>query len=110
MTFKEQIKADRDAVFLNFDEFGEYHYIEGKKVLCVVDNDKLAEANLNQKLKGQILELVEADLLVIAKEEDLPKNLATGNNIRFDNKEMIIKYSSVSMGIAEMALEQNRTY
>lgn len=110
MTFKEQIEADRDAVFLNFDEFGEYHRIEGKKVLCVVDNDKLAEANLTRKMKGQILEMVEADLLVIAKAEDLPPNLATGNNIRYDNKEMIIKYSSVSMGIAEIALAQNKVF
>lgn len=109
MTFKEQVEADR-SVFLNFDEFGEYHRIEGKQVLCIVDNDKLAEASLNQKLKGQILELVEADLLVIAKEEDLPKNLSEGNNLRFDNKEMIIRYSSVSMGIVEVALAQNRTY
>lgn len=110
MTFKEQVEADRDNVFLNFDEFGEYHRIEGKKILCIVDDDKLAELNLSQKVKGQLLELVEADIMLIAKAEDLPANLAPGNNIRFDNREMIIGYSSVSMGIAEVALIQNKTY
>lgn len=110
MTLKEQIEADIDLVFLNFDEFAEYHKIEGKQVLCIVDSDKLNEIKLSQKLKSQLLDIVEADLLVIAKAVDLPKNLSPGNNIRFDNKEMIIQYSSVSMGIAEIALVQNKTF
>lgn len=56
MSFKDQIRQDLDAVFLNVDEFAELHRIEGKEIPVVVDNDQLV------KLKqGQILGLVEAD-------------------------------------------------
>ena len=110
MNFKEQVKADIDSVFLNFDEFGEYHVIEGKKVLCIIDDDKLAEINLGKKLGSQMLELVEADILLFAREDNLPENLTPGSQLTFDSKEMIIQHSSVSMGIAELALSQNRMY
>ena len=60
MSFKDQIRQDLDAVFLNVDEFAELHRIEGKEIPVVVDNDQLV------KLKqGQILGLVEADLLLM---------------------------------------------
>ena len=60
MTFKEQIRQDLDTVFLNLDEFAELRRVEGKQIPVVVDNDQLV------KLKqGQILGLVEADMLLM---------------------------------------------
>ena len=97
MNLKEQITADIENVFLNVDEFGEYHRIEGKKVLVIVDTDKLAEISLNSKMKGQILDLSEADLLITGKTEDLPKSLDAGASVNYDGREMIVKYSSSSM-------------
>lgn len=110
MTFKEQVAADIDNVFLNFDEFGEYHDVEGKQVLMIIDNDKLAELKMSQKEKSQILELVEADLLLYARTADLPKSLEPGNLINFDGKVMIIRYSNAAMGITELAIAQNKMY
>lgn len=67
MTFKEQIQQDLDTVFLNLDEFAELRRVEGKQIPVVVDNDQLV------KLKqGQILGLVEADMLLMGKQEDFP--------------------------------------
>ena len=110
MNLKEQITADIENVFLNVDEFGEYHRIEGKKVLVIVDTDKLAEISLNSKMKGQILDLSEADLLITGKTEDLPKSLDAGASVNYDGREMIVKYSSSSMGMTEIALAQIKTY
>ena len=65
MTFKEQIQQDLDTVFLNLDEFAELHRVEGKQIPVVVDNDQLV------KLKqGQILGLVEADMLLMGKQTE----------------------------------------
>ena len=43
MSFKDQIRQDLDAVFLNVDEFAELHRIEGKEIPVVVDNDQLVK-------------------------------------------------------------------
>lgn len=103
MNFKDQIQRDLVAVFLNTDEFAEFHYIEGKEIPVVVDNDRLV------KLKqGQILGLVEADLLLMGRESDFPANMGPGRLLNIDGREMIVASSSTDMGLIEVALRQNR--
>lgn len=48
MGLKEQIDADRFAVFLNPADFGETHEINGAEVVCVVDAD-----NVHMRSGGQ---------------------------------------------------------
>lgn len=43
MTFKEQMAKDVGAVFLNPNEFGETHVVNGKEMVIVVDNYELSE-------------------------------------------------------------------
>lgn len=38
MTFREQLAEDIRAVFLNPDEFGEIHFIDGREIVCVVND------------------------------------------------------------------------
>ena len=104
MSFKEQIQQDLDAVFLNVDEFAELHRVEGKEIPVVVDNDQLA------KLKqGQILGLVEADLLLMGKESDFPADMEPGRLLNVDGRELIVSNSGTDMELIEVALRQNRT-
>ena len=106
MNFKDQIRQDLDTVFLNVDEFAELHRIEGKEIPVVVDNDQLV------KLKqGQILGLVEAELLLMGKESDFPADMEPGRllNINMDGRELIVSNSGTNMGLIEVALRQNRT-
>jgi hypothetical protein len=104
MSFKEQIANDLDNVFLNTDEFAEIHRIEGKQVAVVIDNDR------RQKLKqGQILGLVEADMLIMGKAADFPKDLDPGRPLNVDGRELLITDSGEDMGLVEVALSQNRT-
>ena len=95
MSFKDQIRQDLDAVFLNVDEFAELHRIEGKEIPVVVDNDQLV------KLKqGQILGLVESDF---------PADMEPGRLLNMDGRELIVSSSGTDMGLIEVALRQNRT-
>lgn len=38
MTFREQLAEDIRSVFLNLEEFGETHFIDGREVACVADD------------------------------------------------------------------------
>ena len=104
MNFKEQIARDLDAVFLNLDEFAETHRVEGVPISVVIDNDRL------EKLKqGQILGLVEADVLIMGKESDFPRDLEPGRLLNVDGREMLVTNYGKNMGLVEVALNQNRT-
>ena len=104
MSFKEDILADLDEVFLNLDEFAEEHTIEGKKISVVMNNDQLETLK-----EGQILGLVEADMVIFAKVEDLPRDLDPGRFLNVDGRELIVVKAGRNMGLAEVALRQNRT-
>lgn len=85
MSFKDEIAADLAAVFLQADEFADYHSIEGKQTLCVVDSDKG-----NQKGDGGMYDLSEMDYVVMAKAEDLPPRKLPGSLLNLDGKELTI--------------------
>ena len=104
MSFKDDILADLDEVFLNLDEFAEEHTIEGKKISVVMNHDQLETLK-----EGQILGLVEADVVIFAKVEDLPLDLDPGRPLNVDGREMIVVKAYRHMGLAEVALRQNRT-
>lgn len=104
MAFKDQIVRDLDAVFLNTDEFAELHRVEGVRIPVVVDNDRL-----NKLKQGQILGLVEADMLLMGKESDFPPDLEPGRLLNVDGRELIVAAYGKDMGLVEVALNQNRT-
>ena len=104
MGFKEQLQRDLDTVFLNLAEFAETHRVEGKTIPVVADHDELTKLK-----KGQILGLVEADMLLRGKVEDFPRGLEPGRLLNVDGREMIVTDSGEDMGLAEVALRQNRT-
>jgi len=104
MTFKEQVEWDNENVFLNLNDFAESCRIEGKEVTAVVDNDSFVKMK-----QGQILGMVEADILIFAKTSDLPLEKAIGSILNVNGKECIVAAWGSSMGMSEVALRQNRT-
>lgn len=106
-SFKEQLERDIHGVFLNLDEFGELHRVEGKEIPMVLDEDELAR--LGKVGDNRIHGMVEADVLLMAKESDLPADLAPGRSINFDGRELLIVSANKDMGLVTMALRQNRT-
>lgn len=50
MTFKEQLAKDVGAVFLNPEEFGETHVVNGQEMVIIIDNNEQIE---REKRVGQ---------------------------------------------------------
>lgn len=104
MSLKDEIANDINNVFLDFDDFAEEHLIEGKKILCVIDNDTLKTRQGSAEIG-----IDESTLLVFAKVDDLPKK-KQGGVLNVDNKLYMIDDWKVNFGMAEIALHQNVTY
>ena len=69
-TFKEMMAADR-GIFLNLDEFGDEHVIEGQTITAVLDEETFAESK-----KGEDIGLAAFDFVLFARVEDLPEQRA----------------------------------
>ena len=72
-SFKAMVEADRRRTFLNLDEFGEKHTVEGRAIAAVLDDNALKE-----RQGGQELSVAESSLLLYAAVEDLPARRPAG--------------------------------
>ena len=79
MSLKDIIADDINNVFLNLDDFGEEHTIEGKKIVCIGDDDTL---KLRQGTND--LSVTESTLLLFAKSDD-PNSGAKKLNLYLHN-------------------------
>lgn len=103
MSFKDMVQQDR-GIFLNIDEFGEVHRVEGQNITVVIDDNTLRE-----RQGGAEVGVAESSLLLFAYVEDLPPRREAGESINVDGREYIVNDWSEDMGIAQVALGQNRT-
>lgn len=101
MSLKDEILFDIDNIFLNLEEFGEEHTIDGKKILCVFDDDALKIRSGSNELN-----VSESSLLLFAKESDLPRKVV-GDDLLIDGRIYIVDDWKVNLGMAEIALHQN---
>lgn len=104
MGFKDMVAADRAAVFLNPEIFGEEVHIEGKTVLIVLDNDEL-----KKRQGGQDIAVAESATLFYARTEDLPARRSPGQSLNVNGRECIVDDWSVDMGMATVVLRENIT-
>lgn len=102
MGFKDMVAADRSAVFIDLDFFGEEHRIEGKKIPIVIDTDEL-----KARQGSQDLAVAESATLFYAKVEDLPPRRAPGQNLNVNGRECVVDDWKVDMGIATVVLREN---
>ena len=102
-SFKDILSSDIDSVFINKEEFGERHYIDGVIKTVIVDNETLKERN--QKEYDGILQ---ADILYFIKSSDVQKEIKVGDVQNFDGavyKVFDVKYDS---GMYEIILQGAR--
>lgn len=107
MTFKDEILEDINKVYLNVDEFGAEHLVEGENVICVFDDEALKE-----RQAGQEIGVAESSVLLFAKTETLPFRKAqkgAGSHLNIDNKEYIVDDWSEDMGVSQITLHQSRS-
>lgn len=103
-SFKAMVEADRRRTFLNLDEFGEKHAVEGRAIAAVLDDNALKE-----RQGGQELSVAESSLLLYAAVEDLPARRPAGEGLNVDGREYTVNDWSEDMGIATVALGQTVT-
>ena len=102
--FKDMVAADRSAVFLDPEIFGEECRIEGKTVFIVLDNDEL-----KKRQGGQDLAVAESATLFYARVEDLPPRRAPGASITVNGRECVIDDWQEDMGMATIVLSETIT-
>ena len=96
--FKEMMAADR-GIFLNLDEFGDEHVIEGKTIAAVLDEETFDESK-----KGEDIGLAAFDLVLFAQVEDLPAQRPSGESLNVDGKECTIVSWRTDAGMASIYL------
>lgn len=101
MSLKDEMLFDVENVFLSFEDFAEFHYVEGSNILCVLDDEALKTRQGTAEIG-----IDESTLLLFAKVEDLPEG-KKGGLLNIDNKEYIVDDWKVNFGMAEIALHQN---
>ena len=101
-SFKDMVARDLRSTFLNLEEYGEPHRVEGKEITIVVDEDALKELSGGQKLG-----IAESSLLFCAAVEDLPPRRPAGEGLNVDGREYTVLDWSEDVGLATVALGQN---
>ena len=64
MSFKDIVREDIQAVFFNLDEFAEEHTIDGRKMVCIIDQD----ANVASAVQS-VMGVYAANRRIYVKEE-----------------------------------------
>lgn len=103
MTFKEVLQRDIKSVFLNFDEFGEYHKINGKNVLIIIDENELTERE--KRVRNNEKGLYMRQLLFYVSAEDFGQLPSPGKVLTLDEKKYNITDAQDEGGIYSISLE-----
>ena len=110
MTFKEQIAADTKNVFMNALEFSEEHIIDGRNMLCIVDNNELMARRVKYKFRSKFYvdQVGIKDILIYVELKTLELCLLLERTLIFDGKPYIICDAVNESGIYSINLEMNK--
>ena len=72
----------------------------------VIDSDIMAK--LSKIGDNRIHGMDEADMVIMGKASDLPKNLDPGRLLNLDGREVIVVTTTSEMGLVQIAVRQNR--
>jgi hypothetical protein len=101
---RDQIAADIDSVFLNLDEFGEEHVIDGRTVVCVIDDDSRGQMG-----SGDLDGVFVATRRVFVRESDLAREPVVGRRMVMDSKPYLVLSISCEMGMLGVTVTENAT-
>lgn len=101
MGFKDIVAKDI-GVFLNPDEFGEEHEIDGKAIMVIVDNNEQIEREKRVTSNAEGVYLKE--VLFYVSQEALGNLPVVGRVMRFDKKSYIVTDAIDEDGIYSISL------
>lgn len=103
--FREMLVTDAQKVFLNTEEFGEQHTVEGHEIIAVVaTNEQLAVTG------GEALGIDGNAVVLYARETDMPENPGVGGILNLDGSERVVEDWNIEMGVAVVRLRRNEVY
>ena len=104
MSFKDMVAADI-AVFLDPDEFGEPHTLEGRECICVVSADSTNDRNALLHVGRRTPEGLHGDYITVCvKASDLEKEPVEGTPFRMDGKRYKVDKCTNDMGMLTIEL------
>ena len=86
MGFKSILMDDVNKVFLNGDEFGEQHAIDGKLMTVVVDGNEVVERSKKQTENGRTDGLFERQIIIYVAKREFGKIPAIGRQLTMDRQ------------------------
>ena len=102
--FKDLVEADRE-VFINIDEFGESHDVDGTVINVVLEDEKIEELNGSQTQSSPTAVLLsQSDLILFAKTEELPARKMRGETLYIDDVGYTVDTWLDEMGITRITL------
>ena len=103
--FKDMVEADISNVFLNLDEFGEIHNLNGSDCACVISSDKTDDRTANIQGGRRTPEGLHGDYITVCvKTADLPKIPVQGTNFKVDGKRYTVDTCTDDMGVLTITL------
>ena len=85
MGFKDVIRQDIANVFLDPEEFGEKHQVDGKTMTVVIDGNEVIERSKKQSEKGRIDGIYEKQIVMYVSVSEFGLMPAIGRQLRLDN-------------------------
>ncbi len=96
--FQDMVKKDLD-IFFNPDEFGEEHNIDGKMVVCVIDDQTYWD-----RKNGAEFAIAQSTVFLFAQSKDLPTRREPGEELRLDGVPYTIETWDEDMGVSSVSL------
>lgn len=90
MGFKEIAYNDISTVFLNPEEFGEEHVVDGRAMNIVMDNVEIIERSKKQSEAGRIDGVFKRELLFYVSRSDFGPMPAQGRILTLDGRKYIV--------------------
>ena len=106
MTFKEAMKRDVHAVFLNTSEFADTHTIDGVEMPAMVDDVEHIERE--KKMKSNMDGIHVRQVLLYVAAEDFGPLPAYGRILKLDGKSYIVVDTTDEGGVYTITLEANK--
>lgn len=107
--FKRSLEEDIEGVFLNIDEFGEAHVVNGKEITILFDEIELERVKGALQSGSDLAEDVHrADILFFAKQSDLPKRIQTNSVMEIDGRKWFVYQAKIVSGLWRILLGRSQ--
>lgn len=103
MALVDKVKEDRKRVFLNLEHFASFHTWNGKRFLCVTD-EETALKRKNNNVIDISWDNNTTETVIYVRKEDFPGRVIPNEHGFFDNKPMKILQKNEDMGMLTITL------